>query len=44
MAASFGEMRLIELAEEAGDGAPGDPAVVRKLEKAVAELEQHRLP
>ena len=44
LAASFGEMRLIELAEEASDGAPGDPAVVRKLEKAIAELEQHRLP
>ena len=41
LAASFGATRLMELADEAGDGAPGDPVVVRKLEKAVREIETH---
>lgn len=44
LAASFGATRLMELADEAGNGAPGDPVVVRKLEKAVAEIEDHKLP
>jgi hypothetical protein len=44
LAASFGATRLIELADEAGNGAPGDPVVVRKLDAAIAEIEHHPLP
>lgn len=39
LAASFGATRLMSLADEASDGAPGDPAVIRKLDKAIAEIE-----
>lgn len=42
LAASFGATRLMELADEAGDGAPGDPVVVRKLEKAINEIETYQ--
>lgn len=42
LAASFGATRLMELADEAGEGAPGDPVVVRKLEKAIIEIETHQ--
>jgi hypothetical protein len=38
VAASFSAIRLLELADEALDGAPGDPAVLRKLRQAVADL------
>lgn len=41
LAASFGATRLMSLADEASDGAPGDPAVIRKLDKAIAEIEFH---
>ena len=41
LAASFGATRLMELADEAGNGAPGDPVVMRQLEAAVAEIELH---
>jgi hypothetical protein len=41
LAASFGAMRLMALADEASEGAPGDPAVIRKLDKAIAEIEFH---
>lgn len=41
LAASFGATRLIELADEASNGAPGDPAVVRKMENAIAEIEKY---
>lgn len=44
LAASFGATRLIELADEAGDGAPGDPVVIRKLDAAIAEIEIHQIP
>jgi HPt (histidine-containing phosphotransfer) domain-containing protein len=43
LAASFGATRLIELADEAGDGAPGDPVVLRELERAIKEIELHPL-
>jgi HPt (histidine-containing phosphotransfer) domain-containing protein len=43
LAASFGATLLIELAQEAGEGAPGDPVIVRKLERAVAEIENFPL-
>ena len=36
-------MRLMALADEASDGAPGDPVVIRKLDKAIAEIEIHEL-
>jgi hypothetical protein len=36
LAASFAATELLELADEALDGAPGDPVVLRKLKQAVA--------
>lgn len=42
LAASFGATRVINLAEEAATGAPGDPTVLKKLERAVAAIENHR--
>ena len=42
LAASFGAIKVIELADEAANSAPGDPVVLRKLEKAVATIEAHR--
>jgi HPt (histidine-containing phosphotransfer) domain-containing protein len=41
LAASFGATLLMELADEASIGAPGDPVVIRKIESAMAEIEQH---
>lgn len=38
LAASFGAVRLMALAAEAGDGAAGDAAMLRKLDRAVARL------
>lgn len=38
VAASFSAHRLIELADEALDGAPGDPLVLRKLRRATDDL------
>lgn len=38
LAASFHADSLIDLAEEALDGAPGDPAVIRRIEEFVAEF------
>ncbi|MES2783113.1 MAG: Hpt domain-containing protein [Pseudomonadota bacterium] len=35
LAASFGATQLMALADEASDGAPGDPVVVRKLNTAI---------
>ncbi len=43
LAASFGATLLMALADEASDGAPGDPAVIRKLDKAIAEIEYYQL-
>lgn len=39
LAASFGATHLMALADEASAGAPGDPAVIRKLNKAIADIE-----
>ncbi len=38
LAASFGAVRLMALAAEAGNALPADPAVLRKLRRAVARL------
>lgn len=38
IAASFGASGLIELADEALTGAPGDPAVLRKIAAAVDDF------
>lgn len=38
LAASFAATGLLELADEALEGAPGDPAVLRKLRQAVEDL------
>lgn len=40
LAASFHAHALIELAEEALEGAPGDPAVVRRIEGFLNEYAQ----
>ncbi len=41
LAASFGATRLMELADEASIGAPGDPVVIRQIESAISEIELH---
>jgi len=38
LAATFGIIPLIELAEEAMGGAPGDPAVLRQINKVIDSL------
>ena len=38
IAASFGALGLIALADEALDGAPGDPVVLRKIGVAIDEF------
>jgi hypothetical protein len=38
LAATFGIIPLIELAEEAMAGAPGDPAVLRQINRAIETL------
>jgi hypothetical protein len=38
LAASFDAVELIALADEASDGAPGDPVVLRKLGNALASI------
>lgn len=38
LAASFGAVRLMALAVEASDAAPGDAAVVKRLKRAVERL------
>lgn len=40
LAASFGAIRLMELAEEAALGAPGDPVIVRHLAQAFGQIEK----
>ena len=42
LAASFGATAVIDLAEEAANSAPGEPVVIRKLEKAVNLIARHR--
>ena len=39
LAASFGAMHLMTLADEASKCAPGDPAVIRKLNNAICDIE-----
>ncbi|MFN0045914.1 MAG: Hpt domain-containing protein [Sphingorhabdus sp.] len=43
LAASFGATRLMVLADEAVDGAPGDPVVLRKIVAAINEIETHEI-
>jgi HPt (histidine-containing phosphotransfer) domain-containing protein len=38
VAASFGARGLLDLADEALDGAPGDPVVLRKIRQALADF------
>ena len=38
LAASFDAAELLSLADEAADGAPGDPVVLRKLGAALTEI------
>lgn len=38
LAASFGAVGLLELADEALDGAPGDPVVLRKITAAIEDF------
>jgi HPt (histidine-containing phosphotransfer) domain-containing protein len=38
LAASFGAIGLLQLADEALDGAPGDPVVLRKLASAIDDF------
>lgn len=38
LAASFGAVRLMALASEAADGAPGDAALLGKMRRTVARL------
>jgi HPt (histidine-containing phosphotransfer) domain-containing protein len=39
VAASFGAVRLLVLADEALTGAPGDPVVLRRIRAAIDEFE-----
>jgi len=43
LAASFGATRIIELTDEALEGAPSDPVVIRKLEGAIADIKSHKI-
>jgi HPt (histidine-containing phosphotransfer) domain-containing protein len=40
LAASFGLTALIALADEAAEAVPGDPRILRRLQAALAALEQ----
>lgn len=37
VAASFGEMKVFTLAEDAANGAPGDPVILRKIATAISD-------
>jgi hypothetical protein len=39
LAASFGVVEIMELAEEGAAGAPGDPVVLRQIAAAIVEIE-----
>ena len=41
LAASFGAVGMMALADEALDGAPGDPVVLRKLRGALGDFALH---
>ena len=42
LAASFGATRILQLADEAANSAPGEPVVIKKLERAISAIEAHR--
>ena len=42
LAASFAATQILQLADEAAHSAPGDPVILRKLQRAVAAVEVHR--
>ena len=42
LAASFSATKILHLADEAAHSAPGDPVILRKLQRAVSEVEVHR--
>jgi len=42
LAASFGATNLLNLADEAAHSAPGEPVILRKLERAIEAIEAHR--
>ncbi|HEY9093129.1 Hpt domain-containing protein [Parasphingorhabdus sp.] len=42
LAASFGATQLLNLAHEAAISAPGEPTVLKKLERAICAIESHR--
>lgn len=42
LAASFGAIAVLKLADEAAISAPGDPVILRKLDRAISAIEDHR--
>ncbi|OAO04678.1 hypothetical protein [Parasphingorhabdus sp.] len=42
LAGSFGAIQVLQLADEAMHSAPGEPVVLRKLERAIVAIERHR--
>jgi len=42
LAASFGAINVLQLADEAAHSAPGEPVIIRKLERALTAIEAHR--
>jgi hypothetical protein len=38
LAASFGAIGLMRLADAAGEGAPGDPVILRDIRQAIGEI------
>lgn len=42
LAGSFGAIHVLQLADEAMQSAPGEPVVLRKLERAIEAIERHR--
>lgn len=43
LAASFGATAIIDLTDEALQGAPSDPVVIRKLEAAIVDIQSHKI-
>lgn len=43
LAASFGASNLMQLADEASNGAPGDPVIIREMTRAIAEIEVQKI-
>ncbi len=42
LAASFGAISILQLADEAARSAPGEPVVLRKIDQAISAIEAHR--